>query len=221
VNASIADYVQADHIVANGYDSTMAQNWRMPPDPARFVIGIPGSQHRGRLIEPLFKVLDLLRQRYPSEFDLIRLLQVGDVDREWWSTQLEEYLLTDRCDVLGYKLRMEYVRSLSKASMMFFGLSEDLDSAMIPSRMFELLASGRPILASVESDSAVAELIRRDESGFSFSCDTVDAAAEYLRQRILGFSSGREVVSALPSYSEEFSSDVMVEKFAKILDAVR
>lgn len=221
VNRSIADYVQADHVVPNGYDSAIAQNWLRPPDPSRYIIGIPGSQHRGRLIAPLFEVLDILRQRYPAEFEFVRLLQVGDVDHKWWSEQLAEHFLTDRCDVLGYKPRVEYVRALSKASMMFLGLSDDLDSAMIPSRLFDLLASGRPILASVKADSAVEELIRRDRSGFPFSCDTVDDAVEYLRERTLGFGSGKEVISPLPSYAEEFSSDVMVNKFAGILDTVR
>ena len=220
VNSSIADYVQADHVVANGYDSTIAQNWRLPPDPSRFIIGIPGSMHRGRTIIPLIRVLSVLKHRHPAEYESVRLLQVGDVDRDWWTRQLTEAGLSGRCDTLGYQPRVEYVKALSKASLMYFGLPDDLDSAMIPSRMFDLLASGRPILASAREGSAVEEMIHRHGSGFCFTCDTADGASEFVLDRIRGFISGKEVISPLPKYAEEYSSEVMVGKFAQILDTI-
>lgn len=221
VNTSISGYVQADHVVPNGYDSSIAQNWRLPPDPSRFVIGIPGSLHRGRTIAPLFKLLAELRQRYPAEYEIVHLLQAGGVDDSWWSQQLAEAGLTGRCSTLGYQTRTEYVRRLSKASLMYLGLPDELDSAMIPSRIFDLLASGRPVLASARPDTAVNELLSRSGNGFCFGCDTIDNAVEYVCERIRGFASGREVITPLPAFAEGFSSEVMVARFAEILDTLK
>jgi glycosyltransferase involved in cell wall biosynthesis len=218
VNPAIVDYLSTGVSIPNGYDSDLARHWQGQPDDKRFIIGMLGNLHDTRTLEPLLETLSALRDSNESHFRLIGLLQVGDVDKDWLLSILSRYDLEDRCDIRGYLPRRECISVLSEASLFYIGLSETTDLGVVPSRVFDLLTSGRPILAYAPENSALTEVIKKSNNGYCYTSATIPQAADYLDEQVARFALGAVGVQPQPEYAREYSSDIMVQRFAEILD---
>ncbi|MBN1211535.1 MAG: hypothetical protein JXA92_03080 [candidate division Zixibacteria bacterium] len=220
VNPTIAEYLDSEEIITNGFDSDTAQLWSTSKDTGSFYIGLLGNQNESKAVEPLFKVLTVLRKTAPVLFDRIKIIQVGQVDKEWFESVLDKFDLRNRCQIHGFQKRQDTVRLLSETSLFYIGLDASGEQKIMPSRMFDLLASGRPVLSFVAAESEIARLLGLTGAGIYFHDDTIDKAAEYLRQNIEKSASGNMHITPLPEYARPYSSEAMVEKFARLLDSL-
>ncbi len=64
-----------------------------------------------------------------------------------------------------YRPRSELSASLSSASLHFVGLAGGLSGAMVPSRLYGVLAAGRPVLVAADDASEAAQLVREAGAG--------------------------------------------------------
>jgi len=218
VNLSIAEYVKADEVIYNSYDSDLARLWQIPKKSGHFVIGVLGTLNDICPIEPLLKVVAAVREKAQYFFDKIRLLQVGRVNTEWLQPQLKHYDLVDRCDLRLFQKRIDTISILSKASLFYLGLPSPEQKGVIPGRIFTLLASGRPILAAVQPDSEVNRLIDQSCNGFCFSDDNTSSAVDFLCQQITLFETNALDIIPIPDYAKGFSSENLAKNFARIFD---
>ena len=218
VNPPIAEYVKADEVIYNSYDSDLAQLWKTPKSSDEYVIGLLGTLNEICPIQPLLKVLAVVREIKPDLFNKVKLLQVGRVDIEWLQPQFEEYGLMDRCDLRLFQKRADTISILSQASLFYLGLPSLKQMGVTPGRIYILLSSGRPILAAVPPGSEVEKLIEQSGKGFCFSDDDVSGAADFLCQQITLFETNALDITPLPGYAREFSSENLAENFARLFD---
>ncbi len=218
VNRSIADYLGGGEVITNGFDSELARRWRTPAAGTEFTIGLLGTFNDDLPIEPLFRVLAELRSGSPHDFERLRLKQVGRVDQVWLENLLKKYELTDICTQHGLQPRDRTVYLLSEASMFYIGLNPGKEIGILPGRMFDMLASGRPILAYVPTESEIGRLIDQSHNGFCFSDDTLQGAIDYLQNCLMRSGMQTLTIEPLPPYAAPYSWDTLVEKFARILD---
>lgn len=218
VNLSAADYLGADEVIPNGYDEDLAALWEAP-DSMQFTIGLFGSFDANLVpIRPLLDVLAKLREGSPDLFNKIRLLQVGSVASDWLTVELEQFGMTALCEMHSFQPRQDAIRLLSTTSAFYFGLSSQSGSGIIPSRLFEILASGRPILSAVSPESEVEKLIQSTGNGYCFTETSTDGVVKYLSDLITDFGRGQLVITPCPDYSKPYTASRMVEKFAQLLD---
>jgi glycosyltransferase involved in cell wall biosynthesis len=218
VNQSIAEYWGSDNVIPNGFDIDLAQAWMMPPDKTHFHIGVPGNLLATRIIDPLLRVLSKLREQDADLFSSIRLLQVGSVDREWLESRLDDYALKGICEIHGYVPRTDFVTLLSRCSLTFVALGETNGSELVPSRVFELLASGRPILVYGPAENAIRRLFDQTGNGFAFDDTRLQGAVDYLRELLRRFRKGDLEINPLPDYAKQYSSDSLAKRFAELMD---
>ncbi len=218
VNPAIQRYVQADEIITNGFDPETAPLWGKPAVGSTFNIGLLGSFNDQIPIEPLLKVIRRAIDSNSVLADSIRLTQVGDVDPSWLEQQLSRYGLQSMVESHGYKSRSESIRLLAPCALMYVGLAPGLDN-IGTSRIFDLLASGRPLMIYGGSDSELARLTAEAET-FLFGDDTIDAAASHLQELIERWPSGRLVISPLPDHARQHEWPKKAEQFAKLLDRI-
>jgi glycosyltransferase involved in cell wall biosynthesis len=76
--------------------------------------------------------------------------------------------------------------SLSAADVHYVGLSPGLAGFVVPSRVYGILAAGRPILAAVEDDSETAQLIREAGCGVVVPPDRPELIAAAIRELASG-----------------------------------
>jgi glycosyltransferase involved in cell wall biosynthesis len=218
VNPPIAEYVKADEVIYNSYDSDLARLWQMPKSSEHCVIGLLGTLNEICPVQPLLKVLAVVRETELDLFNRIKLLQVGRVDVKWLQAQLEQYNLTDRCQLHMFQKRADTISILSQASLFFLGLPSQKQRGVTPGRIYILLASGRPILAAVPTGSEVEKLVEQSGTGFCFTDGNINAAAAYLCKQITLFERKALKFVVQPDYAKAFSSENLAKNFARLFD---
>jgi len=218
VNNTIAGYLQTGEVITNGYDSDLAEGWRASHDNDNFCVGLLGHQNDDKAIEPLLRVLRKFNARSPEEYKKIKIIQVGQVDPDWFLSLMKEYDLHERCEIHGVQKRAETIRILSKVSLFYIGLDADKEQKILPTRMFDLLASGRPILAYVAAESEIARLLEEARTGLCFTDRDMNEALAYLEKIFEQHQKGSLKLDPLSGTVRRYSSEAMVEKFAGVLD---
>ena len=87
----------------------------------------------------------------------------------------------DRVTFHGYQPREMLSESLSSADLHFVGLARGLSGFVVPSRLYGILAAGRPVLAAAEDDSETAQLVREVECGIVIRPGRPELLAEAIR----------------------------------------
>lgn len=220
VNGQIVDYLGRGKMIRNGFDAERVNLWRTEADHDRFVIGVPGNQVGKANLDPLWKLLASLGKTDPSVFKRIGLLQVGVMDPGEFTAQARNVSSDLQVEGLGYLQGDEYLNQLSRASALYVGLTDDMADSIVPSRIYELLASGRSLLAYCRPESELASLIKENRCGLSFTNETIRPAVEQLTALLELYTTNQLTISPLPDFVHEFSTDKMTERFAKILDRI-
>jgi len=219
VNGSVGTYVGADRTIRNSFDNDLANRWVLPRED-RFTIGVLGTINETTPVEPLFRVLAQLRDRAPEQFAGVRVRQVGQGDVEAIKAQAKEFDLEDVVELYGVRPRLETIQLLSEASLLYIGVASERERGLSTGRIYTMLSSGRPILASVPPGAEIEALLEESGNGRCFFGD-IEYAVDYVRvlmQKVLG---GESVIVASPPYAEKYSARAMASQFADLLDQQR
>lgn len=220
VNHSIVEYLGRGEVITNGYDIRRADRWQAPVDRAQFVIGLPGNLGEARVLRPLLAVLDHLRRDQPGLFERLHLIQIGQVEHAWLTGLLDEGGFAGKYTIHGLQPRDKTIDLLSACTAFFVGLTADREQGILPQRLFDLAASGRPILAYCAPESEIARFVHQIGNGFSFTDSTISEAAHYLVRTMQGWRDGSLHITPRPACAQPFSSTEMARKFAALLDTI-
>ncbi len=220
VNGSIVEYLGGGETLTNGYDPDLAETWRAEPDSDEFTIGLLGHQHDTRELEPLLTLLERLRLANPDYLKRLRILQVGQVDPNWFRQLFDERRLDIELDLRGRQKRADTIRVLSGAHVFYYGVSDREGTGFLPGRTFELIASGRPVFAWTKPESEIARVLAPTGNACCFDADSFDRAVFELSDQIAGFIDGRYRFKPNTEYAKQFSADALAAKFAAILERV-
>ncbi len=218
VNRSVADYVGASNVITNGFDPEIARLWSAGGDQHRFTIGLLGTFNDLLPLEPLLESLAALREKTPPAFARVRLLQVGRVDRVWLAKQLEKYDLASLCEMHGLQSRQRTVEILSACSLFYLGVQPGWGDRITTARVYDLLASGRPILAYARSTSELASLLTGATGCRTFSEETVGEATDFIAKLIARSAGGQLCFEPCPEYARPYSWDNVAAQFAALFD---
>jgi len=217
-NQSVADYVGADTVISNSFESELVKLWRPPLSREDFVIGLFGSLGDLNPIAPMLEVLTIIKEINRNLYDKTKVLQVGQVDKNWLTEQLVRQGHKDKFEFMGFQDRKKAVQILSESALFYFGLAAEIGSGVIPIRLYTLLASGRPILVFAPPGSEVDNLLTGTGSGFSFDKNGFEEAAQFVIERAEKYETDITSFTEIPEYAQQFSSDKMVERFARLFD---
>lgn len=220
VNPAISDYLGTGELIYNSFDEQRAKLWKKPSPGDHLSIGVLGTIDDLRPLEPLFQVLDHVRRKAPEVFSRLQLLQVGTVNLEDPGGLIGKYDLGDRCDLRGPQNRERTIGILSESSIMYIGLASPHGDGVLPGRIFDMIASGRPILAAAAHGSVVRQLLGEIGNGFCFARSELESAAHYVIEKAEAFRRGEQIVDTSATYAEAFTSSKMAEKFAGIIERI-
>ncbi|HEX2896566.1 MAG TPA: hypothetical protein VHP63_00765 [candidate division Zixibacteria bacterium] len=218
VNQSVADYVGASEIIPNSYDSQLAKKWRAPLNKEKFTIGVFGTISELTPIEPLLKVLAALKSRNQDLPPKVKVVQVGLVDAAALAKSVREYGLQDIFDLHGYQPREKAIEILSEAALFYLGVDPKSGFGLTSNRVFTLLSSGRPILAYAGKGSELDKILASTENSFRFEDNALEAAVGFVANKAESHLKGETKYVAEPDCAKEYSSERMVEKFARLFD---
>jgi colanic acid biosynthesis glycosyl transferase WcaI len=124
----------------------------------KFVVMHSGNIGHAQDLDTLIRAATFLR-----DLDDLRIVLIGGGARRDELKELAKVLEVEQVVFMGYQPRELLADSLSSADVHVVGLARGLSGYVVPSRLYGVLAVGRPVLAAAEPDSETAKAI--DEVG--------------------------------------------------------
>jgi len=220
-NDAIAEYLGGGVPIPTGFDPELAQRWRPPSDPSRFIIGVLGTIDSLTPLAPLIQLLVQVHELSPRLFERIAIRHVGQLDDPKAAALLAAHGLADRFESHGIKDRVSTVNLLSDCSLMYLGMACGRAEMLTPGRIFDLIASGRPILAHAGDQAEVAQIVRNVGNGCCFQTtdrDSVQAAAVHIVGQ--AETTATATISPLPAYAEPWSMSSTMARLADLIKSL-
>ncbi|MFD0862308.1 glycosyltransferase [Sungkyunkwania multivorans] len=206
-----------DHVsvILNGHDLPKLATYENTLD-KEFSIAYIGSLNEDRNPEMLWQVLGELTQQNVSFAKKIIIRLIGKVS-EKVSESIKSFGLKDHLQLVGYVAHSE-AQKFQQRSQLLLLLVNNVPSAkgIVTGKVFEYIASGRPILAIGPTDGDLAAIL--DESGAGTIFDFKDAISlkAHILQLFSTYESGKLVGNA--SEADKYSRKEGTRQLAKLLN---
>ena len=94
------------------------------------------------------------------DLDRLRIMVIGFGARHGELTRLAQRLeVTRTVQYLDYQPREQLPLSLATGDLHYVGLAQGLSGFVVPSRLYGILAAGRPVLVSADADSEIVRIV--------------------------------------------------------------
>ncbi len=183
---------------------------RPAPPPERFHLVHVGTLYAGMWPSRLVGALDLLVQLGKLDPAHLRITIAGR--NQSGQPPLPGF------QAIGHRAHRDAVRLYRTAAMLLLTLPVELKE-FIPSRLFEYMASGVPILALVPPGSPAADMVQRSRTGTVVDVEAgLDTIACALYDGYAGWRDRTPAADQDWAYIRSFSSRAMAGRWAALLD---
>jgi colanic acid biosynthesis glycosyl transferase WcaI len=146
-----------------------------------FVAMHSGNVGHAQDLDSLIRAATLLR-----DLEDVSIVIIGDGARRGELVALAESLDAHQVTFLPYQPRERLSQSLSAADVHVVGLAHGLAGYVVPSRLYGVLAAGRPVIAAADAESETAQLVERAGCGVVVPPGRPDLIAAAIRQAHAG-----------------------------------
>jgi colanic acid biosynthesis glycosyl transferase WcaI len=147
----------------------------------RFVVMHSGNIGHAQDLETLVRAAKDL-----DDVEELSVVLVGLGPRRAHHERLAAQIGARRVRFLDHQPRALLPQSLSSADVHFVGLGRGLSGYVVPSRLYGILAAGRPVLVGADDDSETAALVREVGCGVVVPPGEPDLVAQAIREMLGG-----------------------------------
>jgi glycosyltransferase involved in cell wall biosynthesis len=179
----------------------------------RFVVMYSGNHGLTQELDRYLALADRLR-----DLEDVLLVFVGDgASKRLLRERVEERRLSN-VKLMPYASREALADSLASADVCLAPLGAGLTRFMLPSKLYTILASGRPFVAALDASSDLRGLAERHRCGFFVEPGDVDAVADKVRW-LHGHPGERAEMGARARRAAEahYARTVVTPRFATLL----
>jgi glycosyltransferase involved in cell wall biosynthesis len=208
--AVIPNWVDTTQLAPRPHDNEWARRHGLA---GRFVVMHSGNVGQAQDLDSLIRAATLLR-----DMDDLTVAIVGGGTRRRELEELARVLDASNVTFLDYQPRDVLPLSLSTAHLHVVGLARGLSGYVVPSRVYSVLAAGRPVLVAADDDSETARLVRAARCGLVVP----PARPELLAATIRELHDGAHDLAAMGrrgrAYAEETADrSVAVARYRELL----
>lgn len=142
----------------------------------KFVVMHSGNIGHAQNLETLVRATTVLR-----DLEDFTVVLIGAGARFADLMRLASRVRADKMRSLPYQSREVLSLSLSAAHLHFVGLAEGLAGFVVPSRLYGIMASGRPVVVAAEAESETAQVVKRVGCGIVIPPSRPELLAEVIR----------------------------------------
>lgn len=147
-----------------------------------FVVMHSGNIGHAQDLDTLVRAATFLR-----DLDSVRIVVIGFGARHGEVTRLAQRLeVTGTVRFLDYQPREVLPLSLASGDLHFLGLARGLSGFVVPSRVYGILAAGRPVLVSADRESETVRLVEEAACGLVVPPGRPEAVARVIRDVVEG-----------------------------------
>jgi glycosyltransferase involved in cell wall biosynthesis len=147
----IPNWGDAETIVPMEHDNEWARKHKLAK---RFVVMHSGNIGHAQNLDALVRASTFLR-----DLNDLAVVIIGSGARRSELVALARLLEADKVEILPYQERGILSQSLSTADVHVVGLARGLAGYVVPSRLYGILAAGRPVIAAADRESETAQLV--------------------------------------------------------------
>ena len=145
----------------------------------KFVVMYSGNMGLSQQLEAVLEAADRLRDDKRILFALI-----GEGARKKWLQERARAMGLSNVTFLPYQPLENLGESLSAADLHLIPLAPGAAGCLVPSKIYGILAAGRPFIAMMEDNAEVAQIAREDAVGFVVRPGDVDALVGAIREAV-------------------------------------
>jgi glycosyltransferase involved in cell wall biosynthesis len=181
-----------------------------------FVVMHSGNVGHAQDLDNLVRATTFLR-----DVSTLRTVIVGFGARHADLLDLARRLDADGVTFLPYQPKELLPQTLSSADVHFVGLARGLSGFAVPSRIYGILAVGRPVVVAADADSETAKLVQELECGLVVPPGRPDLLARVLRELASGVHDLAAMGARGRTYvEEEADSAVAIARYRDLLAEV-
>jgi glycosyltransferase involved in cell wall biosynthesis len=209
----ISNWGDAEHVTPQPRDNAWAREHDLV---GKFVVMHFGNVGHAQDLDTLIRATTLLR-----DLDDLVVAVIGVGARLQELTALAETLETEAVRFLPWQAYEDRALPISSAHVHVVGLARGLAGYIVPSRMWGVLAAGRPVIAAAEDESETAVVVRRTECGIVVPPGDPLALASAIR----AFHDGAYDLDAMGrrarAYAEsETDRSIAVDRYRRVLEEI-
>jgi len=207
----IPNWVDSDEITPQPRDNAWARQHELVE---RFVVMHSGNVGHAQDLDSLVRSATFLRDR-----EDLRIVIAGFGARHAEMVALSRRLeVDDFVRFLPYQKRERLSLSLSSADVHVVGLARGLSGYVVPSRLYGILAAGRPVIVGAEDESETARLVREVGCGIVVPPARPDLLARAIREAAEGAHDLEEMGRLGRRYiEEEADRSVAMERYRALV----
>lgn len=206
------------HIIPNGYDEEDINTTIENKKSDYFILSHIGSLTKTRTPQSLLKVLGEMVIENKEFASKLKIRNVGKLDINALET-IKKYKLESYLELIDYLPHNEVISEQATASMLLLLVNNTPNAKLIlTGKIFEYLASGRPIICIAPTDGDAANVIKDTQCGKVFDFDDTKNLKEYLIQSFDKFTKGELInnCKGINKYSRQKLTEKMSEAIQKI-----
>jgi colanic acid biosynthesis glycosyl transferase WcaI len=169
----ISNWVDTKVVVPGPRDNPWAREHDLVD---KFVVMHSGNVGHAQDLDNLVRATTFLR-----DLDDLVVPIVGFGARHAEISELAKRLDADKIWFLPYQPRELLPQSLGSAHIHYVGLARGLSGFVVPSRVYGILAAGRPVIVAADPDSETARLVEDGRCGIAIPPDRPDLLAAAIR----------------------------------------
>ena len=201
--------------ITNGFDDSDRVGQDIEPDHF-FSITYIGTMNDARNPEGLWKALSVLKSKGHPLISDIKIQLVGKpetVVREG----VKKYNLENVVEFIGYVSHKQAIKYQNSSQVLLLIINRTSNNkSILTGKIFEYLASQRPILCIGPADGDAAEILTKTGAGVVIDYDDTDGIINFLEQNYEKFISGIDTSNL--SDIEIYSRRTLTAKYAGLLD---
>ena len=168
----------------------------------KFVISYSGNLGKTHPVEKMIE----LAQKLVDEHDIIFLI-IGDGDKKDQLLKMQEKLLLPNLKILGFQPTVLFPHVLAAAQIGIVTLESDVGDLSVPSKTFNLMSAGKPILSIANESSELAKIVKTNKIGENFSENEIDKMCDFIVKLKSNPDTYQEMQMASKKTSLMFSPD--------------
>lgn len=142
----------------------------------KFVVMYSGNIGLSQGLENVLRAAEKLR-----DIEGLLFLFIGGGENLERLKTMSEELELDNVRFLPYQPKSRLSESLSSADVHLLTLKRGLSNFSVPSKIYGIMASGKPVIAAVDAESEIAEMVKEAGCGVLVEPENPQALAEVVR----------------------------------------
>lgn len=205
------------HVITNGFDTTDFSVQQISTN-KDFVIAHVGTLVRTRNPLALWEAINSLGKNEDDLKQHLRIRLTGKVDISV-KKAIADYDLEDVTDYVDYLSHDKVVLEQMNATILLLVLNDTPNSkGILTGKLFEYIASGRPILAIGPVDGDAAAILKESGSGVCFDFKDAKGIKTYLTEMYTKYKSG--TLNGNNKSVEKWSRFELTRQLSNLLDSI-